>query len=505
MKTKIVRSKAYKNYLLVGFLGGLFAIGISQLWTLSGRWFIVSVAGIMLISLSMVVISQLSDFLTWLLFMCIPLAGFKKLYIPASMKGGISLFSGTVGIGLIEFLIIGLYISWFFEIFIIKSKTLPSFHKMDRLMGLLLGSYIISLLGVAYIDQGLSTTLYLVEHMLIYFYFSKNLNRRYIRWFMTAVIFTIMLEASMGILQSQAGMFQGWARDKGARSEELGSQYTVAGIEGFYRADGTMYDSHELGHLLVLLLPLPFVFMLTNKVSRRYRFICSSAFLLGAIGLAATFSRSGWAGFVPTIVLTMGIYALYWREDNAFIAVFICLGVAIVLSPCIIYFVFTRFATAPSELVTSRFEQYKTALQIWRDHPIFGYGAGNYMHALETYGEAGYSSSLPVHNMPLWTLVDTGLFGFTIFYLIFLEALRRFWHLIKAHDGIDSFVALSLFVGLIGSFVDGLADPSLRGPSVYLVFWLFISLSVALPRIKREEITHSDQQDDRALDSTGYN
>jgi O-antigen ligase len=183
----------------------------------------------------------------------------------------------------------------------------------------------------------------------------------------------------------------------------------------------------------------------------------------------------------------MAVYALYWRENNALVAVYMCMGITIILSPCIIYFVFTRFATAPGELITTRFEQYRTALQIWRDYPMLGYGAGNYMHALESYGEAGYSSLLPVHNIPLWTLAETGLFGFVIFYYICLKALHSYWHLIKIHAGFYSFLALSLCAGLVGSFVDGLTDPSLRGPSVYLAFWLFLSLSVALPRIYAQE------------------
>jgi len=61
------------------------------------------------------------------------------------------------------------------------------------------------------------------------------------------------------------------------------------------------------------------------------------------------------------------------------------------------------------------------------------------------------------------------------------------WYLVRMHQGLESALALAVFTGLIGSFIDGLADPSLRGPSVYLAFWLCIALSVILPRIGNEQ------------------
>jgi O-antigen ligase len=133
------------------------------------------------------------------------------------------------------------------------------------------------------------------------------------------------------------------------------------------------------------------------------------------------------------------------------------------------------FATA----LDLRWQQYELAVRIWLMNPLTGYGAGNYMHGAKLYGNE-FTELLPVHNVSLWILADTGIIGAIAFHGVLLAAVRRFWRLVRLRAGIVSRIALGGLTGLVACFVDSLTEPLLRAPTIFAVFWSFIALSVCL-------------------------
>lgn len=201
--------------------------------------------------------------------------------------------------------------------------------------------------------------------------------------------------------------------------------------------------------------------------------------------LVLTFSRSAWLSCGFSLCVTIAVF-FKWRDKYIIPTLIFAFIMAFFLAPWAIGYIYERFAFAPEKLMTARYDQYRVALRIWRDHFLFGIGAGNYMEALKTYGTSS-NMLLPVHNMFLWVGADTGLFGVVAFFGVIFSALRRLWKLVKVKHTLFSRVALAALTGLVAYLLDGLALPLFRESVVYMMFWFTIALSVALPQIEHHE------------------
>jgi len=482
------RLNGFPKYGLAVLFGVIFALCLYPVQIMSGRWFYVTVAGLFLVSISMIFIYRFSDFLFIFFMFVIPLAGFNKwLFVrhyPKLIFQAAPL-SGAIGIGLMDFLIIGLYLAWFSKIFITKEEVLPRFQKIDWLIVSLIGLYVVSLWGTLDLTLGFSAVVHLVKHVMVYFYVSRNFKRSHISWFIAAVFFAIFIESIIGMFQYHTGMFTGLILDKGAGSERLDYQYVVPGIEGVSRATGICYDSHSLGLYLAMLLPYPFVFLLYSHYVRWSQHIVSGVFfLIGMIALIMSYSRAAWLSAAISLSFAIIVF-LKWREKYIVPSIVLMLFVILIPAPWAMVRIYERFATAPPETMTIRYDQYTVAFNMWLDNPLFGFGVGNYMKALDIYN-TNSSAPVPVHNVLLWLAADTGLFGVLAFYGIIIAALRRLWIIIKQHHYPDCRIALAVATGLVAYVLDGLTNPLFRESTVYMMFWFLMAMSVALTRLHSE-------------------
>ena len=477
-----------KRYLVPILLGSLFGLVLYRIWSLPGRWFVVTIAGLLLISISMVMIYRFSDFLLIFLMFSIPLSGFCKwMFLKSYTRevADVAPLSGCIGLGITDFILVGLYLLWFVKIFVTKEERLSRLTGIDKLVLLLVVSYIISLLGAPHLSLGLFATGHLIKHVMIYFYVSRHIKRHHIRWFMAAIFCAIVLQASLGIIQNRTGKLAGLMIDKGA-GKYINDQYIVPGIENITRATGTTYDSHALGLYLAMLIPYAFVFSVyTHSIKWGHRLLSGLAFLLAAATLVITFSRSGWLSCGFSLCVTIAVF-FKWRDKYIIPTLIGAFIISLPLAPWAISHMYERLFHAPDHIMTTRYDQYWVALRIWRDHFLFGNGAGNYMEALKTYRTSS-NMLLPVHNVFLWVAADTGLFGVVAFFGVIFSAIRRLWKLVKVKHTLFSRVALAALTGLVAYLLDGLALPLFRESVVYMMFWFTIALSVALPQIEHDE------------------
>jgi len=136
-------------------------------------------------------------------------------------------------------------------------------------------------------------------------------------------------------------------------------------------------------------------------------------------------------------------------------------------------------------LLTSRFDQFPVAWDMWKDHFIFGAGVGNYYDLLKQYNRPGVLP-LPVHNVFLWVGAESGVLGVLGFFGTLFAAMVRCWRVIAGHRDPACLLALAVFGALIAYFLDGLTDPLFREPTVYTMFWVCVGLSAAVARIDEQ-------------------
>jgi len=327
--------------------------------------------------------------------------------------------------------------------------------------------------------------LHLLRHFLFYFYFSRRLHLRHLRWIVVAFALAIAAESILGLFQYKTGMLKGLILDKGADSEKLDYQYEVPGIEDLARATGTSYDSHTFGLFLTMLLPFPLVVLLSNRTfGVRARLGSFALLALGGLAVFVSFSRSAWLTCAITCGLVWLVFIL-WREKHIILkALFLAI---LALAPALkaTKFISTRFAYEGHQNLTARYDQFPVAWNMWKDHFFLGQGIGNYMVKLLEYQLPG-TLELPVHNVFLWLAADTGLFGALMFYVVIFAAMWKLGLVVRGRREPFDLMALGALAALGAYVIDGLTNPLFRESLVYMMFWLMLALSVALPRIQSE-------------------
>jgi O-antigen ligase len=182
------------------------------------------------------------------------------------------------------------------------------------------------------------------------------------------------------------------------------------------------------------------------------------------------------------MVLALGLLGARLKVHRVMQSVVLLTLPLAAVAPWGLRFIHERFTSAPAEIMTTRFEQWEVAWQIWLDNPFFGFGVGNYMEALAQYN-FNWALELPVHNVALWIGAETGLFGLVSFFGVIAAAAARLWRITLAQDRTSALLALALLTALVAYVLDGLTDPLFREPVVFMMFWHIVALSVALTRI----------------------
>lgn len=474
--------------LLTAFMGALFALGLYQVWKLEGRWFYVVVVAIALVCISLIFIRYFTDFLLAALLFCIPLGSFTKwLFLsryPDQVANAMP-YSGGLSVGITELVLAGLYGAWFLRVFATRSEPLPRFTGMDLCALLVILAYLLSIPGTKDASLGVFATVYLIMHVAIYVYLSRHLQWRHLLWFLMSVGFTICLEGSIGVLQNRFGMFAGLALDKAKGGEDLDYQYEVPGMEDMTRATGTLYDSHALGTYVSMLALYMFVTVYAPFIAGRLRALAAALFMLAMATLIISFSRSAWLSCVVGLTLVTSIFLFVWKQTRIIPSIFI---LAFLLAPAVpwaVETIYDRFANAPDQIISVRFEQYEVAFEIWKHHPFLGSGVGNYMYTLDRHN-FNFAEELPVHNMPLWIAAESGLVGLSAFAVLFLGTLGRLWRFVLYAPDPLRYIGAAAFGSVVIYLVDAMSNPLFRDPVLFKMFWFHAALATALPRIQQE-------------------
>jgi len=463
--------------------GAAFGAALHLIWQLELRWLIVVVVAVLGISVALMFTAKLFDFLFVSLLATLPFSAFVKWFRPEYLTGeeiGAAAYAGMAHVGLADMLLIGLYLTWAIGLAPPRPSTMNRRHWIDVAVILLILAYALSIIGTPDKQLGVGSVLYLVKFAAYYLIISRHFMPRHLPWLLVAILWSILIVSAIGLFQSFTGLGVGLALDKGAGGDALQTQYKVPGIESVSRATGTSYDSHAFGGFVSMLLMLILATML-RPGRTRLSFLLLIVFILLAISaLAVSYSRSGYVSMA--LGLGLVIAAAAWRSEwRAVRTLTLPMLAALPLAPWLLSRVVERFSSAPWEIITTRFEQYEVALEIWLDHPLFGFGAGNYMEALRIYNRDGFLE-LPVHNAMLWLLTESGVFGAACFFAILFGAMVEFWRIFTMHHPSTTWWALGGLGALSVYLFDGLTHPLFREPTMFTLFWLLVGLAVALRR-----------------------
>jgi len=194
----------------------------------------------------------------------------------------------------------------------------------------------------------------------------------------------------------------------------------------FLRPYATFSHPNVLGGFLTISLPF-FLYAVINwkrKVSKIWLLWFKTMILVGNLVLFISFSRSAWVvcllGYAFVLLLN-NKKKINWLNNhkNILLTIIYSLIIISIILPLLV----GQIAFGQNQSLYERAVLVKTALTMFGQKPVFGWGLNNFIVQAKNYsfGLSDLYIFQPVHNLYLLVMTETGLIGF-IFFIVFLTA-----------------------------------------------------------------------------------
>ncbi len=220
-----------------------------------------------------------------------------------------------------------------------------------------------------------------------------------------------------------------------------------------------------------------------HRTDQRERLAAGAFLLVGAVSVLLSFSRGG---YLALGAVAVGL-ALSHRRRWQLLVGGAVVGAALLLVPLIRHRVATEVnLNDPHNTLVGRTHLWSAAIQMLRDHPIFGAGLSGFATAVAPYWNPYHPDRFTYpHNIVLNFWTETGLLGVFAFGAILVVTFARTWRG-WAHGTAPEWraVHLGVMLALVAVVVHGLVDVPYWKNDLSLEFWALLSLTwvpAALP------------------------
>lgn len=266
----------------------------------------------------------------------------------------------------------------------------------------------------------------------------------------------------------------------------------------FGRGSGTYVCPNHLAGLLEMILPLGLAMTLGGRFKPTAKVFLGYAALAIFAGIGVTLSRGAW---VTTGLSLAVLFGLLLRQRGRRLAGMVFL---VLLVAGFMFFVKNMgalqrridVALNENKLDVSRFELWRPAIRMWRDHPWWGVGLAQFDERFRAYRpddiqmRPGYA-----HNDYLNTLADWGAVGVTLIaaaiVLLYLGVFQSWKYVLRSSDlsarqSNRSAFVLGAAVGLFAILVHSAVDFNMHVPANAIVAVTLIALLAGHVRFATE-------------------
>ena len=254
------------------------------------------------------------------------------------------------------------------------------------------------------------------------------------------------------------------------------------------RVNSTFSDPNSLGTYLCGALFIGICGFLAAGVRTRWKYLIGSGFIF--LCLIFTSSRAAWAATCFTLLLFLYIakrsrsFVTGMRDlSSRAISVVVSLILVALLSGLIMAVSMTgtglqspgkNSGMSVDEILMGRTSVWMAGLKIFSERPVFGCGVGTFPQELDKYEDAipALYRHENAHNYYLQVLVETGLIGFFLFFLIVLQPVWKGVHfLIKTPDSGTSLPVYALLGAILSILLSSLTGHPLLLLKLQYFFW----------------------------------
>jgi O-antigen ligase len=320
-------------------------------------------------------------------------------------------------------------------------------------------------------------------------------------WWMAiaALGLAVTLQSTLGLLQvvmntttGLMSMFTG-----GGPSAET----VVAGFSetGRARASGTMVHPNIFGPYLIFLMPI-FLALFLDARDRWVRYAAVVVCAAGYLGLLGSMSRLPIA--IAAMQAGLVVICLVAFRGASLKKIAALTGfVGIVVGVASLYFadeIVERLTGDFSESLSFRSDYNRVAIEIWREHPLFGVGLNNFAEGLREHDaklstivdemqegrtKFGVRAAAPVHNVYLLVLAETGLVGLAAFVALLGTAIAIAWRSALHTSGSIQLVCFGIAIGFFGQYLQQTMDFSMWMDPGLFTFALLLVLAARAPEV----------------------
>jgi len=271
------------------------------------------------------------------------------------------------------------------------------------------------------------------------------------------------------------------------------------------------YNDHtSYGAAIAIYLPFAVLFAFAKFYSQKIR---RSAFIVLGILIMAfvlSYSRAAWVSIIAGLAV-WGVIKLKIRFRPIFITVIVLVAFIFTFQNKIVIYLERNSDESSSNLMEhvssisnissdasnlERINRWSSAIRMFNDKPVFGYGPGTYMFQYAPYqlnrdrtiistnaGDGGNA-----HSEYLGPLAESGVLGLVTFLILIITVLYTGIHAYsRLKDPRMRSIVLAAIIGLVTYYVHGFLNNFLDTDKLSVPFWGFTAMIVAADIYSRQE------------------
>lgn len=373
-----------------------------------------------------------------------------------------------------------LYLLWIPGIFVSKISKIH-FSRLDFCIAALVGISFLSMLNAVDFYLCLYEIARLIVLYAVFFYMANAVERADLKFVIVSILAGLFLESILGISQFYGGNMLNLG---------LMGQPKRVFCESFWRVGGTMGHPNIFANYFNFVLPLS-ICLIFSPIKKIYKVICALISLLGITTLLMTLSRGGWLAFIISLmaVCAFSIKAkLISLRRLVFIAV---LAFMILISVICVFhkMLFTRLFSDDEGSALSRVYLAEVAVDVIKAHPFLGVGINNYTEVMDRYDNCvkgiSFKEHCGVHNAYLLIAAEIGIPALLVLLYIAVIIYKKGFDVLYCGNNYLKCITIGLLAGITGGLIHFFSEPLYLVHHLFLLFWIFSGLIVALNRISK--------------------
>lgn len=250
-------------------------------------------------------------------------------------------------------------------------------------------------------------------------------------------------------------------------------------VQDVYQVKGLFI--HKNFATSALMMALPLVFLATREKNSTVRLIAFASLAIIIFEIAMLRTRGVWLGLMGGVAITVGLHLLSKNRDSLPLKpIFIGIGAFVSLLVAVFLFTGSKEKILDTSNVSIRMVYWNNSVEMAKEHPLTGVGAGNWKTNFPKYGLEGTNSSVIMgetsiaqpHNDMLWVLAEMGIPGWLAFAAFQLLMLFAGVKLLAKETGESRHQVMASIFGLIAFAIYGLGEFPIERPHTFALLML---------------------------------